>query len=280
MDILEKFSRYIQMARDAATMPVGTLVTYNAYKYDVLAQIYDKTTTCGLNVLSRSDRNDKLVVCFKGSVYAQDWFRDFWAWKLDWPYAKTTPDMSKVKIHAGFKDEYSSVRVPMLGELSDIIARRGKPQHVTVCGHSLVGALASIAALDIHESFDAQNAITSLYSFASPRAYNDDGAASFMAKMEYALRASYANDIVPQVPTINYKHVGKPVHVKQDMSVEFADFNKFALLCTPLDHFVENYVNAFKYLNNMPGMADLFSQNMSDDPADNLKRPVMSAIRG
>ena len=87
----------------------------------------------------------------------------------------------------------------------------------------------------------------------------------------------YANDIVPQVPSINYRHVGKPVHIKQDISVEFVDFNRF--LGTPLDHFVEIDVNAFRFLSNMPGMADLFSQNMSDDPADNLKRPDNISVK-
>jgi len=271
MDILEKFCRYVRIAKDAGKIEKGLKAQYNTYTYSCVTQFSDAGTSCAGNILSRDDRDDKLVVCFKGSVEIKDWVRDFWAWKLKWPYAKTTKDMDKVWIHAGFKNQYSSVRLKVIRELSDLMAKRGKPQHITFCGHSLGGALASISALDAHESLDPSKAITSLYSYASPRVYNTAGAGVFTSKMEYANRTSYADDIVPQVPVIDYLHVGKPVHVRQDLSVEFANYNRPIPMCKATDHFVENYVNAFRFLMNVKGMTEIFNKNIIDDPADNAK---------
>lgn len=273
MDILEKFCRYVRLSKNAGTHAKGVKLQINTYTYTCESLISGQNNPCTCNILSRDDRDDKIVVCFKGSVLFGDWFRDAWAWKLKWPYGKTTPDMDKVWIHAGFKNEYSSIRIKLLRELSDLIAQRKKPQHITFCGHSLGGALASVAALDSHESIDPKMVVSSLYSFGSPRTYNTAGSKIFASKMEYTNRAVFANDPVVQMPWIDYKHVGRPVHIKQDLSVEFVDFNESVFLCKPMDHLVENYDNMFRFLMNDPGMVELFNKNLFDDPADNALLP-------
>ncbi|MDO8640448.1 MAG: lipase family protein [Nitrosarchaeum sp.] len=269
-DLLEKLNRYCRISMNAGTIKTGGNPKFAGVDYNCITQFSDAATSCEGNIFVRTDCNDKIVVAFKGSVEAKDWFRDFWAWQLNWPYAKTYDDMKNVKIHAGFKNQYSSVRAKILRELSDLIKKfqaSGVTPHITFCGHSLGGALSIIAVLDTFEIFSDQ-AILSAYTYGNPKVYNVAGHDAFDHRVEYAYRTVYSNDVVPQVPWWpSFKHVGNPIHITKSMNIACEEYNRKLIDCTPIDHFVENYANAYRLLLNTQDSWKPLEKYIQDPPS-------------
>jgi len=84
----------------------------------------------------------------------------------------------------------------------------GVAENVTVCGHSLGGALATLLALDVglNTSCRALNA----YTFASPRVGDHIFAAFYNACVPFSYRIANRQDLVPKLPPIlplPYEHV-------------------------------------------------------------------------
>ena len=103
---------------------------------------------------------------------------------------------------------YLSNREMMIKELQNAVALYPDYQ-VRVTGHSLGGALATIAAMDIHDNLGIENVHT--ITFASPRVGNHDFAQQWNDRLaESSMRFVHENDIVPHIPfpQLGYEHVG------------------------------------------------------------------------
>jgi triacylglycerol lipase len=112
--------------------------------------------------------------------------------------------VSEGRVHAGFLDAYKLVADEIVKNLEDTNHDKW-PLYIT--GHSLGGALATVATqeLDIIKGIGDQ--IAACYTFGSPRVGNK--------KYERALkvpvyRIVHSTDIVTLVPNIGYTHVGDP----------------------------------------------------------------------
>jgi len=166
-----------------------------------------------------------IVIAFRGTEVnkPEDIFTDARA-KLREPAWSTTPE---VKVHFGFhKALHSSWRV-----VSDAIAdavNADKP--IWLCGHSLGGALAVLAAHRLTtndapvEGSHKKPALGALYTYGQPRCGNS----AFVDELESALgnrfyRSVNNRDIVPlvppPVPKRPYRHTGRVAYFN-----EFGDF--------------------------------------------------------
>jgi predicted lipase len=85
--------------------------------------------------------SDRLYIVFRGSDKSVDWINNFQFRQQVYPTATAN---SEVKFHRGFMSAYFAVRKSLLEACGQF-----EGQHVIVTGHSLGGALATIAALDI-----------------------------------------------------------------------------------------------------------------------------------
>lgn len=95
----------------------------------------------------------------------------------DWlPAAGNEPP----KAHRGFLRAYEAVRPTVLAAVEDI-----RPDRIHVTGHSLGGALATLAALDIKTQYP--NVRVTMYSFGSPRV----GDAAFASLYDRTIRDSH-----------------------------------------------------------------------------------------
>ena len=252
MDIIEKLYRYCQIAKPAGEMLKDMGYTFNGVPYICRSQFIGSGTTCQGNILTRTDIAGKIVVCFRGSTTTEDWIHDAFVWKKKWPFSNQSHRLDKVKIHSGFDEYWSSVRVKVIRELNDLVKLTGgvKPE-IVFCGHSLGGALTSLAVLDVSDSL-GNVADYASYTFASPRVYNPDGRARFNEIVKYANRLTYSRDLVPQVPVINYDHVGRGMHVTPSFDFTIEEFEKPFFTCTPFDHFVDLYINALRFIYESP----------------------------
>jgi triacylglycerol lipase len=151
-----------------------------------------------------------VVLAIRGTEDAAEWLLDLLA--LPVPFTPI-PDAGSVAL--GFLSIYDSFQlVDTAGavvSLSDAIthlAASAPIQNLTVTGHSLGAALATLAAaeLALKDVAGVQKVLT-VYTFASPRVGLLDFAASFDQAVPTSFRVWNTLDIVPQVPAFPYIHV-------------------------------------------------------------------------
>lgn len=261
MNLNEKFLRYCMISKDAGRLEKGNTVKYNGVEYGVVSK-FESTPkgflkdSCQGNVLAKTvdGEIDKYLVTFQGSTYAIDWIHDFFCWQVDWPFYKIQKDTAGVKIHRGFVDYYCSVRDKVIREVSDIVSvykPKGIVPEITFCGHSLGGALTSIAILDCKELFGSDIKVSG-YTFGSPRVYNNKGADLVNSKVDYLSRVTNKDDLVPNLPgTVFYCHVGALYHIMKDLSISDKAYYIFPLFASIPDHLVQNYVNVIRTIINV-----------------------------
>jgi hypothetical protein len=115
----------------------------------------------------------------------------------------------------GFTAVYESLRTGAESDTPAVVDALGKlasphpVSSVTICGHSLGGALATLLALDV-----AANTVftaPAIYSYASPRTGDSLFASTFDQVVSNSYRIANRLDIVPALPPpIDYEHVLNP----------------------------------------------------------------------
>lgn len=162
--------------------------------YDLIGSIM--TTEFGIDndrygfVLSSEQHS---IIAFRGSSTSMDWVHDFIAQQTEY-----LPTKNAGYTHKGFTDIYYLLRQQVMELLSEV-----DPSHTLyITGHSLGGALATLAALDIATNTPFHGPI--VYTFGAPRV----GDPSFVRAYNYTVpvhwRFQNKYDIVPHLPTLVY----------------------------------------------------------------------------
>ena len=145
------------------------------------------------------DKDGTQVFCWKDDKHACVAFRG--TEPNQWSDIKADLKIRRVKcptgfVHRGFRDALDEVWTDVVAWIS-----KQKCQHVFFTGHSLGGALATLAAC-------RWNTVTThLYTYGSPRVGGKKFIQSFLTRNRYRFRNN--NDIVTRVPfeIFGYKHV-------------------------------------------------------------------------
>jgi hypothetical protein len=183
---------------------------------------------------------DHQIISYSGSKEWQDWAHD--ANIVKTPYK----DMGWV--HKGFSSAYDE-----LLPIQDKVLNKDKP--VVVTGHSLGGATATIAAVDLKAR---GYKVHSLTTFGCPKVGGDSFHAAFDKADIPAFRYVNAWDVVPRVPKGDFEHVGQPFYLstrgemlpRQQSGWELA-MKPWQLAQRRIDsHHMPNYIgNLQKYLS-------------------------------
>ncbi len=179
---------------------------------------------------------DTFVIAFRGSEETgiADWITDLKFVKQVFPYGGGN---KKVKVHFGFIQAYKSVRDAVLQAAKDT------PHAKIICaGHSLGGALAILAALDIQYNLPNKN-VTS-YTYGSPKIGNKDFVASYNKRVKNTYRFVNQDDVIPDLPPGGFEHVGKAFVVGQKSAKNLKDLGKKVSA-----HFPIQYIEALKKLS-------------------------------
>jgi triacylglycerol lipase len=125
------------------------------------------------------------------------------------------------KVHFGFKDALHEVWGDMLVTLKKY---QDNKQSVWFCGHSLGGALATLAVAEYIGN--AKGSINGLYTIGQPRVGDSKFAEHFDGAVEgKCFRFANNNDAVPQLPLwslmLKYTHIGNLIYI--DSAGKFND---------------------------------------------------------
>jgi len=151
----------------------------------------------------------ELVAAIRGTDTILEWLHDASFLMLPTPISG-----SHGYTEDGFTSVYKSLRIgPANGTLSarDSIKSyidTGAATSVTVCGHSLGGALATFLTLDVALNTSCRTPMA--YTYASPRTGDHIFAGSFNAAVPACYRVANRQDLVPKLPPIlplPYEHV-------------------------------------------------------------------------
>src|SRR5437899_2933503 len=185
--------------------------------FEVIAAIYandlatdatkpgtSKTVSIGLLLWQAS--LGEAVIAIRGTEGLLEWFQDA---KID---TEKFPFLAEAgETEDGFTDVYKSIAVSApagksVTESLAIIFGSKQVNSLTICGHSLGGALATLQALDVAANSKFKN--PTVYTYASPRTGDAQFASTYDSKVPSTFRIVNTADLVPKLPLPPpYEHV-------------------------------------------------------------------------
>ncbi|NEO30654.1 MAG: lipase family protein [Symploca sp. SIO3C6] len=194
------------------------------------------------------------IIVFRGSDSSFDWKTNFntraeraefdqqiirkeIVAKKDKLYPYLQQSSSGSLMHRGFVKAYFSVRAQIHQYISN-----HQLSHVTVTGHSLGGALATLCAVDIQYNFSDKVSIE-IYTFGAPKVGNKGFREAFNRRVPNSYRFVNGMDIVPELPRWwqGYRHVDDQFRIGSRFSLKF-------LSARFKDHAIGNYIKALKIM--------------------------------
>jgi len=127
------------------------------------------------------------LVLFRGTSSSNGWSTDF-ASSSTVPFSVYTQTCSGCGVGKGFYEGYVAVRPAILSALSSYACK-----DITLTGHSLGASVATIAAMDLGQTYT----INDVYNFGSPRAGNAAFAAAYNSKYSNHWRVTHSKDPIP-----------------------------------------------------------------------------------
>ena len=156
------------------------------------------------------DKN-KIILSFRGTEgKIPDWITNIDAFKETWI---NVPQAGEV--HHGFYVALSSIWDEVTSEIKKL---RTSGQSIWLTGHSLGGALATLAAATLRLQ-QPEIEINGLYTFGQPRVGNKEFSSNFNSKLKKkCYRCVNNNDVVTRVPPriFGYSHVGRLMYFDVD----------------------------------------------------------------
>ncbi|RAP75571.1 lipase family protein [Paenibacillus montanisoli] len=155
------------------------------------------------------------ILAFRGTSSPTDWVMDMIAQQV--PFK---PVKNGGYTHRGFTEVYMSARDQFLRLLDQV--PKDKPLFVT--GHSLGGALATLASLDIAVNRKPSALIT--YTFGAPRTGDPVFVRTYNAVVPLTFRVQNEFDVVPHLPPLVYQSPKTDktyyyLHVKEEAKRSF-----------------------------------------------------------
>ena len=193
--------------------------------------LINQNTDCEVHV---GLHNNIIYVACRGTSSLKDAIHDIQLWRTKCKFLKNTC------VHSGFLQQYISIQCNVQEEIRNILNNEKKIKSIVFTGHSLGGALSTIAALD----FKLKNPkiIVKCITFASPRVGCPKFAKLFNANVDISHRLVYHRDPVTFAPfCLRFRHVKGCIHFKKDNSVDINENYFFPIGCFVTQHLMDKY---------------------------------------
>lgn len=178
-----------------------------------------------------------LVIAARGTTSLMDWMCNARAYQTKFRDATDKPvNKGAVEVHAGFYRQFIS----LLSQVDAGVQKHLKGGGMVICvGHSLGGAISTIAALNYGNTYPQQ---VWHASFGSPRVGNKAFKEAYAKCTRLQARLKNEKDPVPaSLPPIDYWHVGPETHLG-----ESDPYWDIPVLFDLGDHDMVNYVSAIQ----------------------------------
>ncbi|KAI8899934.1 Alpha/Beta hydrolase protein [Globomyces pollinis-pini] len=156
-----------------------------------------------------------IVVAFRGTRNLNNWIRDLrWA-KPDCPFPDAPED---AKIHLGFLQTWEELKPQVIENLMNLTMKYPK-SHLLITGHSLGGAISTLAAVDLYSSYADLNVLDwTVFTIGEPRVGNPEFAQWFSSFPFISFRVINQIDITPHLPPkwSGFLHSGREVWIEND----------------------------------------------------------------
>ncbi|HYB83505.1 MAG TPA: lipase family protein [Mycobacterium sp.] len=203
------------------TNAAGQALSAGGVAYTVVTTIYANDLATDMNpsrgddevsigLICQANQTGDVVIAIRGTEGILEWLHDAEFLQVPCPFlagAGHTED--------GFTAMYESLRTgagsdsPTLVKALPNLAFPRSVSSVTICGHSLGGALATLLALDV--AANSAFSDPAVYSYASPRTGDSLFAGTYDQVVKNSYRIANRLDIVPALPPpVDYAHVLNP----------------------------------------------------------------------
>lgn len=151
--------------------------------------------------IALDETNQLIVLSFRGSRSDANWSKD---WKITHASADLCP---RCAVHKGYWTSWLEIRDTLTPLVLHVI-KTYPDFRFAITGHSLGGALATIAAGALRDVNDDLRERTELYSFGSPRVGNEMVAYYLSMQSDRSYRITNRKDAVPRLPPwiLGYHH--------------------------------------------------------------------------
>ena len=190
---MQVWSKLESEARQAASP------TDAARASSMLAAVMADSHVFGYVATHTDGADSETFICFRGTHFLSEWLDD-----ADLPLIDFRFRPNAGLAHMGFQAVYETIQQSILD-----LVKKSQTESLTIVGHSLGGALATICALDASVQAAAGHAPAHVFPIASPRVGDEAFQNTFNAVLPDCIRIVNKPDIVPRLPLpIGYRHVG------------------------------------------------------------------------
>lgn len=159
-----------------------------------------------------STASNAIIAAFRGTVGD-----DVANWLVDADFAQVTyPRCSNCAVHEGFYHSYLEISATAKAQVQLILSKY-RNASIWVTGHSLGGAIATMAALDFRDTFGR---LDQFYSFGEPRPGNSNFSLHVKLSLQNYYRVIHYADIVPHYPPqglLDYYQAGIQIWYTENM---------------------------------------------------------------
>jgi triacylglycerol lipase len=180
---------------------------------------------------------DRIIVAFRGTSSTTDWISDAIARQ-----SKFKCDPGAGMTHQGISNIYFSARGPIL----ECLNRLPSDLPLTITGHSLGGALATLCAVDVTANTSFKFPV--VYTYGAPRVGDPTFAKSYSDQVTDSYRVQNKFDVVPRLPPQVYKLPKREttyyyMHVQEEAPLTFHNGSVSA------NHVISSYYTALAKLD-------------------------------
>ena len=197
-------------------------------------------------------KDGALVIVFRGTSDVQDVI-------VDLDVKRVTYLNKPMLVHAGFLEQFDSLKLDLVKTIEKY---SGKVDKILCIGHSLGGALATLASGHLGSLYNGKLPVT-CHTFGSPRVGNLAYTEWFSRQVAFHVRITNENDPVSQMPFWSgFQHCSEAICVKEDLTVEIIGDTKwywrilrfksnccFPVLAHTCDQYIDHMVKLYKEKN-------------------------------
>ncbi|KAL8958030.1 MAG: hypothetical protein Q9193_004838 [Seirophora villosa] len=182
--------------------PTGNCPLVESAKAVTLSEFEDTPHFDNTGYIAVDDTNRIIVLAIRGSVSKKNW-------QADWNMVRVRINFCHdCRVHRGFHHSWYEIRDAVMENMKKAVEMH-PDYRIVVTGHSLGGAVATLAAGDLRRLDEHFRTTTELYTFGSPRVANKKAATWLTAQSRFSWRITNGNDLVPRLPPrlFGYHHV-------------------------------------------------------------------------